>query len=62
MNSKINKFLLIKFKSVVFVNCDFIGVCSSGTTGGKQKIFPANYKHFEKIIFYEALRSSIFNR
>ncbi|CAH2036152.1 unnamed protein product, partial [Thlaspi arvense] len=32
---------------------------SSGTTGGRQKIFPVNNKFFEKIIFTDALRTSI---
>ncbi|CAA7024383.1 unnamed protein product [Microthlaspi erraticum] len=35
---------------------------SSGTTGGKRKIFPVNDKYFEKKIFSEDLRSSILSK
>ncbi|XP_018486140.2 4-substituted benzoates-glutamate ligase GH3.12-like isoform X2 [Raphanus sativus] len=35
---------------------------SSGTTGGKQKIFPVNNKFFEKIVFIDALRTSIISK
>uniref|UniRef100_A0A1J3ENC9 4-substituted benzoates-glutamate ligase GH3.12 n=2 Tax=Noccaea caerulescens TaxID=107243 RepID=A0A1J3ENC9_NOCCA len=35
---------------------------SSGTTGGKQKIFPVNNKYFENFAFIYALRSSIVSK
>ncbi|CAH8254678.1 unnamed protein product [Arabidopsis lyrata] len=35
---------------------------SSGTSGGKQKIFPVNYKFFEEINFIFALRSQIISK
>ncbi|EFH67556.1 hypothetical protein ARALYDRAFT_891408 [Arabidopsis lyrata subsp. lyrata] len=37
-------------------------VCSSGTSGGKQKIFPINNKFFEDMTFIFALRSHIIFR
>lgn len=38
------------------------GVHSSGTSGGKQKIFPVNKKFFEDMAFITAQSSSIISK